>query len=119
MLPRRSSTTQDFNQGGSVQRDVHDHPNMLGAAIFASVLGLILLILSLCAKVRGETPETGGVLLGIGLVVGGLAAFEHHKILKAMTPEERERYWSRKDAEWRATADAHARSVLGRDYDKK
>lgn len=96
-----------------------DHPNMLGAAIFAAVLGTVLLGLSLYAKVRGEEVDRGGVFLGVALLIGSVAAYEHRKVLAAMTPEERDRYWARKDAEWRATADAHARSVLGIDYDRK
>ncbi len=89
-------------------------PNMLAAAILASVLGL-----ASYAKFRGEPAGTDAVLLGVMLLAGGAAAYGRHKALLAMTPEARARYWARKDAEWRATADAHARSVLGRDYDKK
>ena len=92
---------------------------MLGISVFALMLGLVMLGLAVHAKFRGETADASGVLLGAALLVGSVAAYEHHKMLKGMTPEERERYWARKDAEWRATADAHARSVLGRDYDKK
>jgi hypothetical protein len=99
---------------------VHDdRPNLLAAAVLAFALGALLLGLSLYGKFRGEETDSGALLLGAALLVAGVAALEQHKRLKAMTPEERDRYWARKDAEWRATADAHARARLGRDYDKK
>lgn len=94
-------------------------PNMLGVSILALILGLTVLGLAVHAKLRGEAVDTEGVFLGVMFLVGSAAAFEHHRTLKAMTPSERALHWARKDAEWRATADAHARSVLGRDYDKK
>ncbi|HTK04838.1 MAG TPA: hypothetical protein VL500_04600 [Candidatus Eisenbacteria bacterium] len=99
--------------------DRNDRPNLLGAAFLAFALGAIMLGLSLLARIRGEHVEFEGVLVGVCLFVLGAFARAKHRELAAMTPEERDRYWARKDAEWRDTADAHARAVLGKDYDKK
>src|SRR5690242_11790342 len=58
--------------GGTMERK--DHPNLLGAAILAAVIGMLLLVLSLHAKLTGGTADTNGVLMGAALlVIAGLA----------------------------------------------
>jgi len=99
--------------------DPKDRPNLLGASILAFVLGAIMLGLSVLARARGENVEFEGVLVGICLLALSALAYAKRRELAAMSPEEQDRYWATKDAEWQATADAHARAMLGKDYDKK
>jgi hypothetical protein len=102
-----------------MHRKDRERPNLIGVAALAFILGALLLGLSFCAKLRGEEAGTDTVLLGIALLIGSAAAYGLHRDLAALSPEERDRYYERKDAEWRDTADAYARSMLGRDYRKK
>jgi hypothetical protein len=102
-----------------MRRKDNERPNLSGVAALAFILGALLLGLSFHAKLRGEEAGTDSVLLGVALLIGSAAAYGLHKNLAAMTPEERDRYWSRKDAEDRAAADSYARHMLGKDYDKK
>lgn len=96
--------------------DRNDRPNLLGAAVLAFILGAIMLGLSALALFQGDHPGKDGVFAGAALLVLSALALGTHRKLMRMAPEERDRFWSRKDAAWRETADAHARARLGPDY---
>lgn len=97
--------------------DRNAHPNMLGAAFLAAAFGVVLLGLSLFARLRGEQVEAGSVVMGAGMLALAALAAGLHRKLSRMSPEERDRFWSARDAEWRETAAARARAELGRDLD--
>lgn len=97
----------------------NDHPNMLGAAVFAFVLGTIFLGLSAYALYQGQRVDAQAVFIGCALLVLGVLALDKRQELAAMTPAQRDAYWKRKESDWQALAESRARAELGDDYRPK
>lgn len=97
----------------------NEHPNMLGAAVFAFVLGTIFLGLSAHALYQGQQVDAQAVFIGCFMFMLGTLALDKREHLAAMTPAQRDAYWKQKESDWQALAESRVRAELGDDYRPK
>lgn len=84
------------------------HPNMLGAAWLAGLLGAFMLALCVCERMSTGDSSFESILLGSVLLLLAGMAYESHRKLKRMTPAERDAYWRAFDERHREN---HERNV--------
>lgn len=93
------------------------HPNMLGAAWLAGLLGAIMLALCVGEKMSTGDSSFESVLFGSVLLLLAGMAYETHRKLKGMTPDERDAYWRAFDERHRENHERNVEAYVRRGRD--